>query len=185
MSKPEFHRSGIAKLAGLFLVTFSIVFSLFWMTRSVASSSSSLPTSGSCAFLMTSAIPYGANIGGGGYQTGYNGIGLITFSSATSGTLSLRIINPTFHTNDSPFIDTNGGIVDLNNFQMTITPMTANTGFVGGYTFTFTGTRNGTPLSFEFTGVPSNSGKTIVFVSTTTGTALNPSTGPASGVCQV
>jgi hypothetical protein len=185
MSKPEFHRSGIAKLAALFLVTFSIVFSLFWMTRSVASSSASLPTSGSCAMLLTLPIPYGVSIGPGGYQTGYNIIGVMTFTSATSATVSLRIVNPRFQSSDSPYIDQNTYSVDLQNLPVTISPMTANTGFLGGYIFTASGTLNGNRVGFVMVGVPSNNGKTIMFVSTTPGTSGSPGLGPFSGVCQV
>ena len=184
MNKLEFHPSSLKKLAVLFVAAFCIAFSIFSMSRSSATSSSSLPTSGSCAMLLTLPIPYGVSIGPGGYQTGYNIIGLMTFTSATSATASLRIVNPSFQSSDSPYIDQND-IVDLQNLAVTISPMTANNGFVGGYVFTASGTLNGNPVGFQMVGVPSNNGKTIMFVSTTPGTSGSPGLGPFSGVCQV
>jgi len=142
----------------------------------------SMPSSGSCAFLMTLPVPYGASVSVMG-ETGYNIIGKFNFNSATSGTFSGRIVNPIFQTNNSPYI-LSKNIIDLNNFAVTITAMTSANGFVGGYKMTAKGPVNGTTIELEFTGVPNGNGKSILMISTGAGTPNDANLGPGSGVCQ-
>lgn len=176
---------------GVFISIYAIVYHS--KTNAQSTSSASIPATGSCALLLTLPVPYGFNVANntrgsgeqGAYQTGYNLIGQINFTSSTAGTFSGRIINPTFNIANSPYIDSNGGVVDLNGFTVSITPMTSNSGFSGGYTLVFTGTMGGSPLIFDLVGVPSNSGKTIVLVSSHPGTRNDPGIGPGQGVCQV
>ena len=185
----------LKQIAVLFLGVFISVYALVFnsKTNAQSTSSASIPSSGSCALLLTLPVPYGFNVANntrgsgeqGAYQTGYNLIGQINFTSSTAGTFSGRIINPTFNIANSPYIDSNGGVVDLNGFTVSITPMTSNSGFSGGYTLVFTGTMGGSPLIFDLVGVPSNSGKTIVLVSSHPGTRNDPGIGPGQGVCQV
>ena len=59
--------------------------------------------------------------------------------------------------------------------------MTSTNGFVGGYTFNFSGSQGG----FQLVGVPSNGGNTIVFISAGIGTSNDPGIGPGTGICQV
>lgn len=132
---------------------------------------------------MTLPVPYGATIGQGA-ETGYNIIGQIEFTSSTTGKFSGRAVNPTFHSLDSPYIAANS-FVDFNEFTVAIAPMTSSNGFQGGYLFTFSGTYESNPLEFSFTGVPANSGKTIMLVSSSVSTADSPGVGPGSGLCQV
>lgn len=184
----------VKAIAALFVAAFVLAMSVLYATRSIAQSSgSATPSSGSCALLMTLPVPYGFEVTGntsasgvrGTFQTGYNLIGQIVFNSASSGTFSGRIINPTFNYADSPFIDANGGAMDINGLQVQITPMSSSTGFTGGHTFTFSGTYQGRAISFSLAGVPANNGKTILMASTSTGTLTNPGIGPGSGICQV
>ena len=185
--KFELKSSDAKKLALLFIATFLLVSMFLYNKKSVAqNATSSIPSSGSCALLMTLPIPYGFNVAtntnrnnvSGVYQTGYNFIGQLIFNSSTSGTFSGQIINATFNTHNSPSVDIDGGVENLQDFTVAIAPMTISNGFVGGYTFTFSGTKNNSPLVFQLVGVPSNSGNTIVMVSQS-------GPGPGSGICQV
>jgi hypothetical protein len=141
-----------------------------------------MPSSGSCAFLMTLPVPYGATVTSLG-ETGYNMIGKITFLSATTGTFSGRIVNPVFQSDNSPYILAKN-IIDLENFSVSIEAMTPGNGFTGGYKLTATGRLNGNSISLEWTGVPNTNGKSILMISSGAGTASDPKLGPGSGVCQ-
>jgi len=174
----------------LFVATFLLVSFFVYNKKSQAQSAPSLiPSSGSCALLMTLPIPYGFNVANntnrnnvtGVYQTGFNFIGKINFNSSSAGTFSGQGINQTYNSINSPFIDTNNGVMYLNDWTVAIAPMTSANGFVGGYTFTFSGSQGG----FKLVGVPSNGGNTIVFISAGIGTSNNPGVGPGTGVCQV
>ena len=146
------------------------------------SASSAMPSSGSCALLVTLPVPYlsTATLG----QTGYNLIGVLTFTNATSGSFNGSIVNPTYTTNNSPYISA-GSTLYLNNFSVSVSALNATNGFVGGYKLNFSGTvPNVGNASFEFIGVPTNSAKTILLQSSSVGTAQSPGIGPASGVCQ-
>jgi hypothetical protein len=142
----------------------------------------SMPSSGSCAFLMTLPVPYGASVTVVG-ETGYNIIGKFNFNSATSGTFSGRIVNPIFQTNNSPYI-LSKNIIDLNNFAVTISAMTPPNGFTGGYKIIAKGPVNGATIEIEFTAVPNGNGKSILMISTGAGTPNDAKLGPGSGVCQ-
>jgi hypothetical protein len=141
-----------------------------------------MPSSGSCAFLMTLPVPYGATVTSFG-ETGYNVIGKITFNSATTGSFSGRIVNPIFQTDSSPYILAKN-IIDLENFAVAIETMTPGNGFTGGYKMTASGRINGAPVDIEWTAVPNNNGKSILMISSGAGTPNNPKLGPGSGVCQ-
>lgn len=176
-----------------FLVTLLLSLTVLYNKRSIAQGQvSSIPSSGNCALLMTLPIPYGFNVAAnvrngvqGNFQTGYNLIGRINFLNSGSGSFSGQVINPTFNTSNSPVIESAGGVVNLQNMAVTISPMTNSNGFEGGYTFTFSGTLNGSTVGFRLVGVPTNGGNTIVMVSVGSGTLSDPGIGPASGVCQV
>jgi hypothetical protein len=168
----------------LFVATFIAVGGVVYNTMTIAQSTTSpIPSSGTCAVLMTLPVPLGVTIGQG-ITTGYNVIGQIKFSSSTTGKFSGRVVNPTFNTQDSPYITANSH-VDLHDLSVTITAMTSNNGFEGGYLFNFSGTASGNNVGFSFVGVPANNGKTIMFTSTGEGTVNDPGLGPASGLCQV
>jgi hypothetical protein len=184
----SYSKANIKNLALVFLVTLALSLVVMYNKQGIAQSSpSSIPSSGSCALLMTLPVPYGFNVANnqGKYQTGYNLIGKIIFNGSSSGSFSGQIINPTFNTNNSPYIESVGGVANLQNFSLTISPMTNSNGFEGGFIFAFSGNYNGSALAFRLVGVPSNSGNTIVMVSEDVGTANNPGIGPGSGVCQV
>ena len=128
------------RVVSLFLITLIAVGGVAYNVKSTAqTAASSIPTSGTCALLMTLPIPYGFNVaanttGGvtGVYQTGYNLIGQVTFTSATSGKFSGRIVNPTFNSANSPYIANDGvGVIDLNDFNVVISPMSNSNGFSG------------------------------------------------------
>jgi len=182
------------RVATLFFSTLVAVGGVIYGFKSTAqTSASAIPTSGSCALLMTLPVPYGFNVAAnissnnvsGVFQTGYNVIGQVTFLSATSGKFSGRIVNPTFTSGNSPFIADEGGVVDLNDFNLSISPMSSPNGFAGGYLFSFSGTVQGKKVGFTLTGVSANNGKTIMLVSTGSGQINNPGFGPGSGLCQV
>lgn len=149
---------------------------------SVSQAQVPMPSSGSCALLLTLPVPYGANVTSFG-ETGYNMIGRILFTSATTGSLSGRIVNPTYQQNNSPYI-LSKNIFDFENIPLTVEMMTSANGFVGGYKITGNSRLNGRNFFIELTAVASNNGKSIVLVSSGAGTTDSPGLGPASGVCQ-
>jgi hypothetical protein len=167
-----------------FCITVVIFYSILKLTNVNAQSAAeapSMPSSGSCALLVTLPVPHGAATLA---DTGYNFMGRISFTSASSGKFNGSGTNPTYHTSDSPFLAA-GSTRYFNDWDVVITPMTSANGFVGGYKLVFSGLFEGQQTSFEFNGVPANGGKTIMIQSATEGTAQNPSFGPGSGVCQV
>jgi hypothetical protein len=170
--------------ATLFVATFIAVAGIAYNSQTTAqSTSASIPSSGSCALLMTLPVPLGVTIGTG-FETGYNVIGQIQFTSATTGKFSGRVVNPTFNAQNSPYIVAASN-VDLNDLTVTIAAMNSANGFQGGYLFTFSGAYKGNAVQFSFTGVPANNGKTILFASSSGGTQNSPGIGPGSGLCQV
>jgi len=163
------------------VVGFAIAVSLFALvlkigdTKAQTSSSIGMPTSGSCAMLMTMPVPLGwtnlANI-----RTGFNILGRITFTGANSAIFSGAVVNPRYQSNNSPTVSPSD-TVHLNNIPVSITAMTASTGFEGGYKMTFT-LNNSFGTSIDLNAIPANNSKTIL---------LQSSGGlePASGVCQL
>ena len=141
---------------------------------------SAMPSSGSCAILLTLPVPYGKNISSP-YQTGYNLLGKLTFTSETTGVFNGSIVNASFNTTNSPYIDTSGGRTYLNNWSVSTATLNSSTGFTGGYKMTFSGSQG----SFELLAVPTNDSQTILLQSSATGTASDPGLGPGSGVCQL
>lgn len=142
---------------------------------------STMPTSGSCALLLTLPVPFGSNLVNN--PTGYNFIGRLTFNSATTGSLSGRVVNPTYQLTDSPYISSQS-IMDFENLPVNIEALNSSNGFTGGYKISINGRVNGRNIYLEFTGVPSNNGKSILLISSGVGTPSNPGVGPGSGVCQ-
>ncbi len=173
------------RVVSLFAATFIAVGGVAYNLKSTAQSSpTAIPSSGTCALLMTLPIPYGVNISVQGFDTGYNLIGQITFTSATTGKFSGRGVNPTFTSINSAYIS-EGSSKDLKNFDVVISPFNGDSGFVGGYEFRFSGLLDGRQIALTMVGVPANNGKTIMLVSTGSGQANNPGIGPGSGLCQV
>jgi hypothetical protein len=173
------------RVVSLFAATFIAVGGIAYNLKSTAQSFPTvMPSSGTCALLMTLPIPYGVNISAQGYETGYNLIGQITFTSATTGKFSGRVVNPTFTSVNSAHIAA-GSSVDLRNFDLVISALNGSTDFAGGYEFRFSGLIGTTQTGLTMVGVPANNGKTIMLVSTGSGQANNPGIGPGSGLCQV
>ena len=139
------------------------------------------PTTGSCAFLITQPVPLGADVTALG-ETGYNFLGVINFTNATTGTLSGYVVNPIYQTTNSPTLGNSGRI---NNATVKIAPMTINNGFVGGYVLSVTGTAvmNGVnkAISFVINAVPAAGGNVLLLQF-----AGAPGTGPGpgSGSCE-
>ena len=139
------------------------------------------PTTGSCAFLITQPVPLGADVTALG-ETGYNFLGVINFTNATTGTLSGYIVNPIYQTTNSPTLGNSGRITNAN---VKIAPMTINNGFVGGYVLSVTGTgvMNGVnkAISFVINAVPAAGGNVLLLQF-----AGAPGTGPGpgSGSCE-
>jgi len=142
-----------------------------------------MPSSGSCALMMTLPVPYGSTVTSFGGETGYNIIGKITLTSPATGSFSGRIVNPTFQTNNSPYIASKG-IIDIEAWPLIIETMGPGSGFSGGYKLTITGRVSGAPVVLELTGVPTSNGKSLLLISSGVGTPSDPRTGPGSGVCQ-
>jgi hypothetical protein len=160
-----------------------------------SNNTNAMPTSGNCGFMINLPLPYGIDVstnngathGNGTFVTGGSIFGTITFTSATAGTFSGSIVNPTFVSNDSPAIYASDNIY-FNNGDVTITPMTAANGFVGGYRVSFSGRINGGPNigGWEANVIPTNSGKTLL-IQLANSNANDPraSVGPGSGICQL
>jgi len=162
---------------------------IFFVTSSVFALPA-MPSSGSCAFLITQPVPLGiTNFPFKG--TGYNFMGTLTFNNASSGMMDLIVVNVTYNNQDSPYYEHSG---ILNNAPFTITPMTASNGFSGGYllkvtqgsttTSSITSTPPTTPSKIELFAniVPVNDGKSILMQ--LTATKVGGGTAPGSGVCQ-
>ena len=140
-----------------------------------------LPTKGSCGFLITQPVPLGANVTNLG-ETLYNLMGVINFTSATTGTLSGYGADVIYQTIDSPKM---GTPTYMNNATVTIAQMTSNNGFVGGYILSVSGTgvKNGVSkaISFVLNAVPISGGNALLLQ-----LAGAPGTGPGpgSGTCE-
>jgi hypothetical protein len=141
-----------------------------------------MPSSGTCALLVTMPVPYLSTSALG--ETGYNLIGVLSFTSASTGIFNGSVVNPTFSTNSSPYISPKSTIY-LRNFTVNVNTLDATNGFVGGYKLMFSGTINNTnSAAFEFIGVPTNNGKTILLQASSEGSPNKSGFGPGSGVCQ-
>jgi len=143
---------------------------------------STMPSSGTCAFLVTFPVPYGlANVTSYA-ETGYNLMGTITFTSSTTATFSMVAENAIYKTNGSPVL---GSQATVKNAPATISPMTDANGFSGGSRITIEITAKKETQTITATviwnAVATNGGKTILLQ----GSRLTNGTGePASGVCQ-
>lgn len=140
---------------------------------------SPIPSSGSCAFLITFPVPYGLVDVTSYAETGYNFLGVIAFSSSTTGTLSGTVENAVYKTNGSPSL---GPAAYIKDATVAIAPMTDSNGFSGGSKLTVTGAAKIGSKSQQFTlvfnAVASNGGNTIMLQNS------SPGPGPGSGVCQ-
>lgn len=138
-----------------------------------------LPTSGSCGFLITEPVPYGmANVDAMG-ETGYNFMGVITFNSANSATLNGVYMNAAYSSQNSPQLKTPAYI---NNGAISIYPLDANNGFVGGFRLVVSAqaTAPNKPTvkaNLNINALPVNGGKSILL-------QFADGTQPGSGVCQ-
>lgn len=145
---------------------------------------STIPSSGTCAYLITLPVPLGITIFP--YTgTGYNVMGILTFTSASAGTMSGVVVNVTYKTSNSPSYEHS---VIFTNLPFTVTSMTTSNGFLGGYILSASGTgfktiAPNTPISanLSFNVASVNSGKTLMMQFTGSG---GPEPGPGSGVCQ-
>lgn len=144
-------------------------------TKAETSTSSGMPTSGSCALLLTMPVPYGLLDVDSYQETGYNILGKLTFKSASEATFNGSVVNPTYRTMGSPTIHEEDTIY-LRNTAVVIQAMTSSDGFEGGYKLTFT---HGIGKSFKLNAIPTNNTKTILLQSSSGGLE------PASGVCQL
>ncbi len=157
------------------------ILSLLIFNTSVYAALPKFPTTGSCAFLITQPVPLGADVTALG-ETGYNFLGVINFTNATTGTLSGYVVNPIYQTTNSPTLGNSGRITNAN---VKIAPMTINNGFVGGYILTVSGSyfQNGitAPFSFVLNAVSVNAGNVLLLQF-----AGAPGTGPGpgSGSCE-
>lgn len=138
-----------------------------------------LPTSGSCGFLITEPVPYGmANVDAMG-ETGYNFMGVITFNNANSASLNGVYMNAAYSTKDSPQLKTPAY---LNNASVSIYPLDANNGFVGGYRLVVSGqavmaNKPTVKATVNINALPVNGGKSLLL-------QFADGTQPGSGVCQ-
>ena len=88
-----------------------------------------MPSSGTCAFLITQPVPFG--ISSFPYRgTGYNFMGTLSFNNSTSGVMNGVFVNVTYTNQDSPQYEHSA---ILKNVPFKITPMTDVNGFSGGY----------------------------------------------------
>lgn len=110
----------------------SIIASLVCLSPAAFSALPAIPSSGTCAMLTRSEIPFGINVssdGDAGYP--FSGITTLTFTSATSGSASSLDINVNYNTDDGPDVR-NWGLAQ--NLPFTVTPMVDGvTGIAGGY----------------------------------------------------
>jgi hypothetical protein len=142
---------------------------------------STMPSSGTCAFLITQPVPLGITtfpFRG----TGYNVMGTLAFTSATAGTMSGVVVNVTYTTTDGPSYEHSAIFTNL---PFSVTAMTNANGFSGGYILSASGnayktTAPNTALaaSFNFNMASVNSGKTLMMQLTGSGLSAG------SGVCQ-
>jgi hypothetical protein len=147
-----------------------------------------MPTTGTCAFLITQPVPFGVNSFPFN-KTGYNILGTVTFTGDSTATLSGNFVNVTYRTSDSPLI---AGPALISNMPLTVQKMTPGTdGFSGGYIFSGSGpvvfpgspstTATGTVV---MNAVPSNGGKTILLQLSASSSNASATAGPGSGTCQ-
>jgi hypothetical protein len=156
-------------------------FALACLLMSISSAHAllSLPSSGSCGFLITEPVPYGmANVDAMG-ETGYNFMGVITFTSANSASLNGVYMNAAYSTKDSPQLKTPAYI---NNATISIYPLNANNGFVGGYRLVVSAqpvmaNKPTMKVNININALPVNGGKSILL-------QFADGAQPGSGVCQ-
>lgn len=142
-------------------------------TKAQTNSSTGMPTSGSCALMLTMPVPYGWTSMNNS-ETGYNLLGKLTFASSTAAVFNGVVVNPRYRTNNSPSVDPADNFY-LRNTPVTIQTMTSTNGFEGGYKLAFA--INSTQI-FYLNAVLANNSKTILLQS-------NGGIEPASGVCQI
>jgi hypothetical protein len=163
---------------------------IFVLSTSIANALPAMPSSGTCAFLITQPVPLVIK----NYPfkgTGYNFMGTLNFTNASSGIMNLVVVNVTYNNQDSPQYEHS---VVANNVPFTVSQMTTSNGFLGGFvlkaiqspastafkTTTPTTAINGIGLYANV--VPVNEGKSILMQLSATKAGEGP--GPGSGVCQ-
>ncbi len=115
-----------------------------------APSAFAFPATGTCAMLVTKPVPYGATIP---HSTGYNILATLTFTSATTGTVSYVSVMANYTTGGvSASPDSTGS------FPFTITAGPA--ALAGSKTFSFTDTVNASTVTANMYAV--NGDKTIL-----------------------
>lgn len=160
----------------------TLIAAIFSLSASIATALPQMPTSGTCAFLISNPIPYGlADVNSYG-ETGFNFLGTLTFNNATSASFSAHVVNVKYRTSGTPAVDTPGIVT---NAPVTITPMTSANGFVGGYILNIKLTSANVKVAKPFVGtqlmtmnaVPVNSGNSVLL-------QFSEGAEPGSGVCQ-
>ena len=119
------------------------------------------PTTGTCAMLVTQPVPYGATVP---HSKGYNILATLTFTSATTGTVSYVNARATYDTTG-----VTAGIPEIGSFPFTI----ATGPIAGSKTFSFTDPIDSSTLTASMYAV--NGDKTIL---------VQGSNDLFSGVCQ-
>lgn len=162
-------------------------------TNAQSASSNSMPTSGTCGFMINLPIPYGVNVaanngsdGNGTFTTGGSILGTLTFTSATTVSFTAAIVNPVYNSSNSPKLYESHNIF-INDGTITISQMTSSNGFTGGYYFGFLGHINGGSNigGWHANVVPTNSGKTLLIqLANDSDPNNNDGVGPGSGICQ-
>ncbi|WP_322993527.1 hypothetical protein [Limnohabitans sp.] len=139
-----------------------------------------LPTTGTCGFLITEPVPYGMTDVDRMGETGYNFMGVIVFNNASSATLNGVYMNAVYSSQNSPQLRTPAY---LNNAAVSIAPLTASNGFLGGYRLVVTGqavmaNKTTSKATLNINALPVNGGKSILL-------QFADGTQPGSGVCQM
>lgn len=145
-----------------------------------------MPSSGTCAFLITQPVPFG--ITSFPFKgTGYNVMGTLSFNNSTSGIMNGVFVNVTYTNQDGPTYEHSA---ILKNVPFKITSMTDANGFSGGFILEGEGGSGyktiapNIPITVGIFAnvVPVNDGKSILMQLSARSAGSGP--GPGSGVCQ-
>ena len=172
----------IFKISCLTLLASSMLCSI----ASKAADAVPMPSSGSCSFMINSPVPFGLDPRFLPYTTGGGGIGILTFTSSTTGTVVGAIVSPRYKSDGSPEIRAIDN--EYINGTFTVVPMTSTNGFVGGYRMFFSvsilSSDNSVRVKpFEANVLPSNGGKTIMMLLANS-SPTDEGVGPGTGLCQ-
>jgi hypothetical protein len=170
----------------MFKILKHFLFLLSVLGASIANALPAMPSSGSCAFLITQPVPLGITIFP--YKgTGYNIMGTLSFSNSTTGVMNGVFVNVTYTNQDAPTYEHSA---ILKNVPFKVTAMTDANGFPGGYILEGEGGTSYKTISpntsitvrIYVNVVPVNDGRSILMQlsSRNAGSGI----GPGSGVCQ-